>query len=283
VAKKSVCNKLVKTKVEVIIFRYMDMWGGVGVLVGWVALASALEAAPISFSTNFDSNFPNNSDFTLGAPPNSANFTGGVSQSVGNFSLYHSGTRAWMVASGGTGTIQFERPASLTRLWTRDSATTVDGLVTLWGEDDQVLGTLDVVSASWTFVDFTGMGLVDRITLENVNGTAGSWTVIDDFAATILPGDANGDATVDGLDYLAWAGGFGAAGAINVGAGDFNQDDIVDGLDYLLWAGSFGDMATAQPVPEPTSGLLALLGFTVLMMRRTRSACPPRAESLHSG
>ena len=200
----------------------------------------------------------------------SAKFSGGISQSVGNFSLYHSGARAWMIASAGVGTIQFQRPASLAQFWGRDSASTVDGLVTLYGEDDQVLGTVDLERPSWTFVDFTGQGLIDRITLENVNGALGSWTVIDDFTATILSGDANGDATVDGLDYLAWAANFGATGTINVGDGDFNQDDVVDGLDYLLWAAGFGDVATSVVVPEPATAMLAMLAFATFSARRRR-------------
>ncbi|MEZ6068684.1 MAG: hypothetical protein R3C10_00145 [Pirellulales bacterium] len=84
-----------------------------------------------------------------------------------------------------------------------------------------------------------------------------------------LPGDGNGDGWVDGLDYLLWAGAFGAHPGSDgdVSDGDFNDDGWVDGLDYLLWAGNFGSHASTN-VPEPGAFVLVLMGSLLLTARR---------------
>ncbi|MEZ6068682.1 MAG: hypothetical protein R3C10_00135 [Pirellulales bacterium] len=80
--------------------------------------------------------------------------------------------------------------------------------------------------------------------------------------ATSLPGDGNGDGWVDGLDYLLWAGAFGAHPGSDgdVSDGDFNDDGWVDGLDYLLWAGNFGSHVSSN-VPEPASVFILASGI----------------------
>jgi len=54
-----------------------------------------------------------------------------------------------------------------------------------------------------------------------------------------LPGDANGDGSVDGLDYNAWQNGYNALPATPA-TGDFNGDGSVDGLDYNAWQNGYG-------------------------------------------
>ncbi|MEZ6068995.1 MAG: PEP-CTERM sorting domain-containing protein [Pirellulales bacterium] len=97
-----------------------------------------------------------------------------------------------------------------------------------------------------------------------------AWHVTDVIDA-LLPGDANGDGWVDGLDYLVWAGNFGSQPGPDgdVSDGDFNDDGTIDGLDYLLWAGNFGTHS-ATTVPEPTALALSSLGVlgTLLLRRR---------------
>ncbi|MEZ6071165.1 MAG: choice-of-anchor Q domain-containing protein [Pirellulales bacterium] len=67
-----------------------------------------------------------------------------------------------------------------------------------------------------------------------------------------LAGDGNLDMTVDGEDYLLWAGHFENDPAEDPpGAplnGDYNGDGKVDGLDYLVWAGNF-----EASVPTPVA------------------------------
>ena len=84
--------------------------------------------------------------------------------------------------------------------------------------------------------------------------------VLLSFAAVELPGDANGDGVVDGLDYIIWAEHFGEMDppdALDGPAdGDFNNDAVVDGNDYLIWAANFGSGGAVNVVPEPAGWLL---------------------------
>jgi len=57
---------------------------------------------------------------------------------------------------------------------------------------------------------------------------------------TPVPGDANGDGHVDGIDYVTWLNHYNTAstGAAN---GDFNNDSRVDGIDYVIWLNNYGE------------------------------------------
>ncbi len=51
----------------------------------------------------------------------------------------------------------------------------------------------------------------------------------------IVPGDANGDRKVDGLDYIIWLNNYNTTTDLGPSVGDFNKDRRVDGLDYIIW------------------------------------------------
>jgi hypothetical protein len=53
-----------------------------------------------------------------------------------------------------------------------------------------------------------------------------------------LPGDANGDGEVNGMDLLTWKSHFGSPGSFE--DGDFNGDGTVDAGDFLIWQNNFG-------------------------------------------
>jgi hypothetical protein len=53
-----------------------------------------------------------------------------------------------------------------------------------------------------------------------------------------LPGDANGDLSVDGGDYVNWADHFRAHDAV-YSQGDYTGDGVVDGADYTVWSDHF--------------------------------------------
>lgn len=84
-----------------------------------------------------------------------------------------------------------------------------------------------------------------------------------------LPGDFNGDLSVDSADLGVWEGAFG-----ETPAADANNDGRTDGTDMLVWqrnAGLTGAAAAVHAVPEPAGALLALgslAGYAALRRRR---------------
>jgi hypothetical protein len=52
---------------------------------------------------------------------------------------------------------------------------------------------------------------------------------------TPIPGDANGDRTVDGVDYTIWVVNYGTRKSGGASVGDFNTDGVIDGVDYTIW------------------------------------------------
>ena len=95
----------------------------------------------------------------------------------------------------------------------------------------------------------------------------------DSGTLTLVPvrGDANGDGSVDGLDYIVWSNHYGQGGhpAWSDGGwavGNYNEDDRVDGLDYVVWSMNYDPDPPGQ-VPEPSCALLLALGFLALRRR----------------
>ena len=89
----------------------------------------------------------------------------------------------------------------------------------------------------------------------------------------ILPGDFNGDLTVDLADYTVWRNNLGAATDLPLnGAGDGNQG--VDVNDYNVWKANFGNSAAGSvsatmnsaTVPEPGSLALSAMGALAVVV-----------------
>lgn len=72
----------------------------------------------------------------------------------------------------------------------------------------------------------------------------------------VLPGDYNGDGSVDSADYTAWAAAYGGATPSLV---DGNDDGSVDAADYTTWRDRHDSPLGATATPEPGAALLALL------------------------
>jgi hypothetical protein len=94
-----------------------------------------------------------------------------------------------------------------------------------------------------------------------------------------IPGDYNGDGTVDGGDYVIWRK---TQGQTGVGlAADGNGDGIVDDADHMLWRAHFGENSmhanTGHPngnaisIPEPPISALMLMALCL----SNSTASPP--------
>lgn len=89
-------------------------------------------------------------------------------------------------------------------------------------------------------------------------------------AAGMIPGDANFDQTVDGLDYNWWSLNY--LGSGHWGGGDFTGDRLVDNMDYNEWVINYGTAGLYSPLPEPAA--LSVFGAAVpfVLLRRRRRA-----------
>jgi endonuclease/exonuclease/phosphatase family metal-dependent hydrolase len=88
--------------------------------------------------------------------------------------------------------------------------------------------------------------------------------VVVDFRFPI-PGDYNGDRTVNHLDFQLWRSTFGSTQNLSA---DGNGNQVVDAGDYVIWRRhlTIGSGAVAGPdiaVPEPASNLLLVMAFVV--------------------
>ncbi len=122
--------------------------------------------------------------FILGTSPNTVTFTNGEAKTIGVLSLYHTGSRSWMIDNGKTGTITFETPAAELTLFFRDQGLAVQSVLTLFDTDNQVIRTFNGTSANWTEVNLSmeadGIPAIGSITLQNPGVTG--YAVIDDFS-----------------------------------------------------------------------------------------------------
>jgi len=107
----------------------------------------------------------------------------------------------------------------------------------------------------------------------------GKFNELDDlaFIVELLPGDANLDGVVDGLDIGILVSNFDEQGGFT--EGDFNFDGVVDGLDIGLLVANFGGSNAAleplvelgyESIPEPAASVLIGLGGAVMLAGRRR-------------
>ncbi len=83
-----------------------------------------------------------------------------------------------------------------------------------------------------------------------------SWAVSITRGPPLIPGDANGDGSVDLTDFAIVKDHFGTG--TTLAEGDFNGDLVVDLLDFSILKENFGQESPATPVPEPATLWLAL-------------------------
>jgi hypothetical protein len=141
-----------------------------------------------------------------------------------------------------------------------------------WDESDLNMLTAAVAAGSTDLqFDLDGDGLV---TIEDVTDQSSGWLSIGgalDTDATsglpYLPGDANLDGFVNGVDFVVWNNNK-FANTSDWTRADFNGDGSVNGQDYVIWNRfKFQDSATVPmtgmgnfvAIPEPSSLALLLL------------------------
>ena len=92
-----------------------------------------------------------------------------------------------------------------------------------------------------------------------------------------LPGDANADGVVDGLDFIIWNDHKFTTGT-DWTTGDFNGDGLTDGLDYVVWNANKFTSIQDNVVPEPSGlGLMLTLTSAVMVGRLRQSRQPVRS------
>ena len=108
------------------------------------------------------------------------------------------------------------------------------------------------------------------------NTSSSGRIVIDDWGFVLkpVPGDADNDGLVDGVDFTYLKANFGQAGK-SWAEGDFNGDGLVDGVDFTYLKHFFGWNSWPHPpagaaVPEPATLLLVCAGAASLLLKRRR-------------
>src|SRR5262249_34684069 len=88
----------------------------------------------------------------------------------------------------------------------------------------------------------------------------------------IVPGDFDGDADVDGADFVAWQTNFPLASSATLAQGDADADGDVDGADFVVWQTNFPftPSPAVSPVPEPTAFFLAIAAVATMGFWRRR-------------
>jgi len=126
---------------------------------------------------------------------------------------------------------------------------------------------LDTPSQTWTFLfndrAFQGQPLtflnptnfVDRVNLQAA-GTLNSY--VDAVRITAVDADFDDSGIINEVDLGAWRAGFGVSGAATHIQGDADGDADVDGADFLVWQRQLGVMSADRTIPEPKSCTLAI-------------------------
>lgn len=151
------------------------------ILFSLVLLSAPIVLHAAEINTSFEFNNTSGS-FTLTENEASAAFSGGEAKSVGNFSLYHSGANAWMIAPGATGNIDFNPPAQELTVFFRTQSGNNSSTLDLLDSDDQILGSFLGNSASWTEIN-ASMAILGKPVAKIIlrNQSASGYAVLDDL------------------------------------------------------------------------------------------------------
>ena len=148
-----------------------------------------------------------------------------------------------------------------------------DGIIQGWFDGELALDVQDL-----RFRDTDAFAIDTMYFSTFFGGADPSWApskdehvYFDDFLVTVSLADFTGDNMVDTADLAAWDAGFGTSAGANFSQGDADRDGDVDGADFLYWQREVSPSGTTlASVPEPATGLLALLGMVVVFSTRRR-------------
>jgi probable HAF family extracellular repeat protein len=127
------------------------------------------------------------------------------------------------------------------------------------------------VSAGWTLTSANAINDSDWIVGDGTNASGQSHAFL---LKPALPGDADLDGTVNGVDLNAILSNYNKSG-MDWSHGDFNGDGVVNGADYDVVLSNYNQTASASvAVPEPATLLLLPAGAACLcvILRRKRMA-----------
>jgi hypothetical protein len=143
---------------------------------------------------------------------------------------------------------------ALTASTTAGSPGTVTGVEFFFDSIMLRVQGLEVTPSFWTYnFDTTPLVLGTHTLWARVTDSGGLQGTSDIVSIEMrLPGDGNGDNTVDGKDYGVWQNGYGHAASFMTG--DYNGDGSVDGQDYGVWQNNYGRSAGLSDVVAATTG-----------------------------
>jgi hypothetical protein len=140
----------------------------------------------------------------------------------------------------------------------------ITGTATLSGVIDVVMepgftptGNYTVLTSSGT-LNAAGLALHSSDLADFTLSIAGNSVVLVTGGTATIPGDFDGNGTVNGADLTQWRGDFGPANDDS----DADADGDSDGNDFLIWQRNVGQgaaTATAASVPEPASMIMVAM------------------------
>jgi len=241
-------------------------------LASWSLLA-LLSVVPLAQADTITTSFESDpsGDFTLGTAPLTVNFTNGEAKTLGQPSLYTSGTNAWHVDTNTTASISFDTPARELELFFRHEDAAGPSEVRVIDENDEVIAS-DAGSTSFNQIMLSrtsGEPLIARVEVEN-GGNSG-YVVVDDFSATIeetqeeTPGEPLDDPIAESIpmgvtvELTTIASGLTAPNWATYAPGNDNHLFVVDqaGIIYALNL----DSGATSPFLDLSSRLVELGAF----------------------